>query len=47
MICNGDEGDHGAFMNRSVMEGDPHRVLEGLVIAGFAIALVGIAVRFA
>jgi NADH-quinone oxidoreductase subunit F len=36
MVCNGDEGDPGAFMNRSVMEGDPHRVLEGLIIAGYA-----------
>jgi NADH-quinone oxidoreductase subunit F len=37
IICNGDEGDPGAFMNRSLLEGDPHRVLEGLVIAGYAI----------
>ncbi|AGL02551.1 NADH-quinone oxidoreductase subunit NuoF [Desulfoscipio gibsoniae] len=37
IICNGDEGDPGAFMDRSVMEGDPHRVLEGMMIAGFAI----------
>ncbi|HPL28771.1 MAG TPA: NADH-ubiquinone oxidoreductase-F iron-sulfur binding region domain-containing protein, partial [Anaerolineae bacterium] len=37
VICNGDEGDPGAFMNRSLMEGDPHRVLEGMIIAGFAI----------
>ena len=36
IICNGDEGDPGAFMNRSLMEGDPHRVLEGLMIAGYA-----------
>ena len=35
--CNGDEGDPGAFMNRSLMEGDPHRVLEGMMIAGYAI----------
>jgi len=37
MICNADEGDPGAFMNRSLIEGDPHSVLEGLVIAAFAI----------
>lgn len=37
IICNGDEGDPGAFMDRSVMEGDPHAVLEGMVIAGYAI----------
>lgn len=37
VICNGDEGDPGAFMNRSVLEGDPHRVIEGMMIAGYAI----------
>lgn len=37
VVCNGDEGDPGAFMNRSLMEGDPHRVLEGMIIAGYAI----------
>lgn len=37
LICNGDEGDPGAFMDRSVMEGDPHRILEGMLIAGYAI----------
>jgi NADH:ubiquinone oxidoreductase subunit F (NADH-binding)/NAD-dependent dihydropyrimidine dehydrogenase PreA subunit/(2Fe-2S) ferredoxin len=37
MICNADEGDPGAFMNRSLLEGDPHAVLEGLLIAGYAI----------
>lgn len=37
VVCNGDEGDPGAFMDRSVMEGDPHRVLEGMMIAGRAI----------
>jgi NADH-quinone oxidoreductase subunit F len=37
MICNADEGDPGAFMDRSVLEGDPHRVLEGMVIAAYAI----------
>ncbi len=36
-ICNADEGDPGAFMNRSVLEGDPHSVIEGMMIAGFAI----------
>lgn len=37
VICNGDEGDPGAFMNRSLMEGNPHSVLEGLMIAARAI----------
>lgn len=37
VICNADEGDPGAFMNRSVLEGDPHSVLEGLLIAAYAI----------
>jgi bidirectional [NiFe] hydrogenase diaphorase subunit len=37
VICNGDEGDPGAFMDRSVLESDPHRVLEGMAIAGFAV----------
>ena len=37
VICNADEGDPGAFMDRSVLEGDPHRVLEGMAIAAFAI----------
>ncbi len=37
VICNADEGDPGAFMDRSVLEGDPHSVLEGMMIAGFAI----------
>ncbi len=36
-ICNADEGDPGAFMNRSVLEGDPHSVIEGMTIAAFAI----------
>jgi len=35
--CNGDEGDPGAFMDRSIMEGDPHSVIEGMIIAAFAI----------
>ncbi|MDM7916022.1 MAG: NADH-ubiquinone oxidoreductase-F iron-sulfur binding region domain-containing protein, partial [Candidatus Eisenbacteria bacterium] len=37
VICNADEGDPGAFMDRSVLEGDPHAVIEGMAIAGFAI----------
>src|SRR6185437_13706184 len=37
VVCNADEGDPGAFMNRSVLESDPHRVLEGMAIAGYAI----------
>jgi NADH:ubiquinone oxidoreductase subunit F (NADH-binding)/NAD-dependent dihydropyrimidine dehydrogenase PreA subunit len=37
VICNGDEGDPGAYMDRSVLEGDPHSVIEGMIIAGFAI----------
>jgi bidirectional [NiFe] hydrogenase diaphorase subunit len=37
VICNGDEGDPGAFMDRSVMESDPHRVLEGMAIAAYAV----------
>lgn len=37
VICNGDEGDPGAFMDRSVLEGNPHRVLEGMVIAAYAV----------
>ncbi|MCK4266903.1 MAG: NAD(P)H-dependent oxidoreductase subunit E, partial [Thermoplasmata archaeon] len=37
MICNADEGDPGAFMNRSLLEGDPHAVLEGMLIAAYAI----------
>lgn len=37
VVCNGDEGDPGAFMDRSIMEGDPHRVLEGMLIAGVAV----------
>lgn len=36
VLCNGDEGDPGAFMDRSIMEGDPHRVIEGMLIAGVA-----------
>ena len=37
VVCNGDEGDPGAFMDRSVMEGDPHKMLEGMIIAGYAV----------
>ena len=37
IVCNADEGDPGAFMDRSVLEGDPHRVLEGMAIAGYAV----------
>ncbi|MFA6563924.1 MAG: NADH-quinone oxidoreductase subunit NuoF [Verrucomicrobiia bacterium] len=37
VICNGDEGDPGAFMDRSVLESDPHRVLEGMAIGGYAV----------
>ena len=37
LICNADEGDPGAFMDRAVLEGDPHSVLEGMMIAGYAI----------
>ena len=36
LICNGDEGDPGAFMDRAVLEGDPHSVLEGMCIAAYA-----------
>ncbi len=36
VVCNGDEGDPGAFMDRSVMEGNPHAMLEGMLIAGIA-----------
>ena len=37
VVCNADEGDPGAFMDRSVLEGDPHRVLEGMAIAAYAV----------
>ncbi len=36
-VCNGDEGDPGAYMDRSIMEGDPHSVIEGMIIGGYAI----------
>ena len=41
VICNADEGDPGAFMDRSVLEGDPHKVLEGMAICGYAIGAEG------
>ena len=37
VICNADEGDPGAFMDRSLLEGDPHRIIEGMIIAAYAI----------
>ncbi|MGB0013078.1 MAG: NADH-quinone oxidoreductase subunit NuoF [Candidatus Sulfotelmatobacter sp.] len=37
VICNADEGDPGAFMDRSVLESDPHRVLDGMIVAGYAV----------
>ena len=37
VVCNGDEGDPGAFMDRSIMEGDPHRMIEGMLIAAYAV----------
>ncbi len=39
LVCNADEGDPGAFMDRSILEADPHRMLEGMVIAAFAIGV--------
>ncbi len=41
IICNADEGDPGAFMDRSVLEGDPHTVLEGMIIGAYAIEATG------
>jgi len=41
IICNADEGDPGAFMDRSVLEGDPHAVLEGMIIGAYAIEATG------
>jgi len=38
ILCNGDEGDPGAFMDRSIMEGDPHTVIEGMIIAAVALS---------
>ncbi|HEO63678.1 MAG TPA: NADH-quinone oxidoreductase subunit NuoF [Candidatus Omnitrophica bacterium] len=37
IICNADEGDPGAFMDRSILEGDPHSVIEGMIISGYAV----------
>jgi len=37
VVCNADEGDPGAFMDRSILEGDPHSLIEGMIIAGYAI----------
>ena len=37
VVCNGDEGDPGAFMDRSIMEGDPHKMIEGMLIAAYAV----------
>ncbi|MDD5441788.1 MAG: NADH-quinone oxidoreductase subunit NuoF [Candidatus Omnitrophica bacterium] len=37
VICNGDEGDPGAFMDRSIMEGDPHKLIEGMITAAYAV----------
>ncbi len=37
IVCNADEGDPGAFMDRSILEGDPHAIIEGMIIAGYAI----------
>ncbi len=41
IICNADEGDPGAFMDRSVLEGDPHSVIEGMIIGAYAIEAIG------
>jgi bidirectional [NiFe] hydrogenase diaphorase subunit len=41
IVCNADEGDPGAFMDRSVLESDPHRVLEGMAIAAYAVGALG------
>jgi len=41
VICNADEGDPGAFMDRSILEGDPHSVLEGMIIAAYSIGATG------
>ena len=39
VLCNGDEGDPGAFMDRSIMEGDPHAVIEGMIIGAIAVGM--------
>lgn len=36
IVCNGDEGDPGAFMDRAIMEADPHKIIEGMALAGYA-----------
>ena len=41
LICNGDEGDPGAFMDRSLLEGDPHNIVEGMLISAYAIGASG------
>jgi len=41
VVCNGDEGDPGAYMNRSVLEGNPHSIIEGMAIGAYAIGSVG------
>ncbi|MFC1925283.1 NADH-ubiquinone oxidoreductase-F iron-sulfur binding region domain-containing protein [Chloroflexota bacterium] len=40
VVCNADEGDPGAFMDRSIIEGDPHALLEGMTIAGYAVGAI-------
>ena len=40
VLCNADEGDPGAFMDRSALEGDPHSVLEGMMVAAYAIGVI-------
>ena len=37
IVCNADEGDPGAFMDRALLEGDPHKVIEGMIIGAYAI----------
>ena len=37
IVCNGDEGDPGAFMDRSIMEGDPHKMIEGMMIGAYLV----------
>ena len=40
VVCNGDEGDPGAYMNRAVLEGNPHSIIEGMAIGAYAIGNV-------
>ena len=47
VVCNADEGDPGAFMDRSVLESDPHRVLEGMAIAAYAVGARRVTSTFA